>query len=122
MLTNNPMKQGILVILLLLSASLPLKAANVITALAGVKAYPNPWRSDKDANMSIRFEGMPASSLIKLFTISGHLVKELSADSGGNAAWDRTNDSGHLVASGVYIYLIIDPQGNETSGKLAIIR
>jgi hypothetical protein len=65
---------------------------------------------------------MPAASLVKLFTVSGREVKEISADSSGIATWDRTNDAGQQVASGVYIYLIIDPQGNETSGKLAIIK
>ena len=116
------MKRRILVILFLVAVAWPLPAANVATALNGAKAYPNPWRSDKHANMSIQFDGMPAASLIKIFTVSGHEVKELSADSNGKASWDRTNDAGQLVASGVYIFLIIDPQGNETSGKLAIIK
>jgi hypothetical protein len=112
-----------LVILLLLAVALPLRAAGVVsTSLAGVKAFPNPWRSDKHANMSITFDGMPAASAIKIFTVSAHEVKELSADSNGSALWDRTNDSGEQVASGVYIYLVIDPQGNHTSGKLAIIK
>jgi hypothetical protein len=117
------MKRQFLTLILFLSAfALPLKAANVITALSGAKAYPNPWRSDKHANLTIKFDGMPAASLIKIFTISGREVKQLNADSTGTASWDRTNDSGDFVASGVYIYLIIDPQGDETSGKLAIIK
>ena len=112
-----------LVILLLVAVALPLKAASVVTSsLAGAKAFPNPWRSDKHANMSVTFDGMPASSVIKIFTVSAREVKQLTADSSGSALWDRTNDSGEPVASGVYIYLIIDPQGNHTSGKLAIIK
>ncbi len=112
-----------LVILLLLAVALPLKAASVVsTSLSGVKAFPNPWRSDKHANISIKFDNMPAASVIKIFTVSAHEVKQLSADSIGSALWDRTNESGESVASGVYIYLVIDPQGNQTSGKLAIIK
>src|SRR5882672_4620902 len=109
------MKRRFLAILFLVAVAWPLPAANVVTALSGAKAYPNPWRSDKHANMSIKFDGMPAASLIKIFTVSGHEVKQFSADSGGTAAWGRTNDAGELVASGVYIFLIIDPQGNVTS-------
>ena len=110
------------VALCLLALALPVHAAaTVSTSLAAVKVFPNPWRVDKHANTSVRFEGMPAASTIKLFTVSAHEIKTLSADSGGNATWDRTNDGGERVASGVYIYLIIDPQGNDTSGKLAII-
>jgi hypothetical protein len=112
-----------LVALLLLAIPLPLIAAGVVTtSLGGVKAFPNPWRSDKHANTSIKFDNMPAASVIKIFTVSAHEVKQLSADSNGSALWDRTNDSGDSVASGVYIYLVIDPQGNQTSGKLAIIK
>ena len=112
-----------LVVLLLIAVALPLRAANTVsTTLNGVKAFPNPWRSDKHSNMSVTFDGMPASSVIKIFTVSAREVKQLSADSNGTALWDRTNDSGDAVASGVYIYLVIDPQGNHTSGKLAIIK
>ena len=96
--------------------------ANVVaTNLGSVKAYPNPWRSDKHANTSIKFDNLPAASTVKVFTVSAEEVRSLSADSNGSVLWDRTNESGERVASGIYIYLVIDPQGNETSGKLAII-
>ena len=107
----------------LLAAALPLKASTtVVPNLSNVRAYPNPWRVDKHANTSVKFDGMPAGSTVKIFTIAAEEVKKLSADSAGSVSWDRTNDSGQSVASGVYIYLIIDPQGNQTSGKLAIIK
>ena len=117
------MTKKLLTALCFLGLTMPaLGAAVVATSLGNVKAYPNPWRVDKHANTPIKFDNMPAASTIKLFTVSGHEVTTLSADSNGMAAWYRTNDSGDLVASGIYIYLIIDPQGNETSGKLAIIK
>jgi hypothetical protein len=106
----------------LLASTVPLRAAGMVsTSLGAVKAYPNPWRSDKHANTSIKFDNMPPASTVKIFTVSAQEVRTLSADSGGSALWDRLNESGERVASGVYIYLIIDPQGSETSGKLAII-
>lgn len=101
----------------------PVMAASVSTnPLAGAKAYPNPWRVDQHSNTSVTFTGMPGGSQIKIFTISAHLVRELTADSSGTIGWDRKNSAGQDVASGVYIYLIIDPQGNDTSGKIAIIK
>lgn len=116
------MKRASLLILSLLGVAVSVHAANVVaTSLSTVRAYPNPWRVDKHANSSIKFDNMPPASTIKIFTVSAEEVKKLSADSNGAAAWDRTNESGERVASGVYIYLIIDPQGNDTSGKLAII-
>jgi len=116
------MKREMIAILSLMLLSAPLHAASTVAAISSAKAYPNPWRADKHSNILIKFDTMPAASLVKIFTVSGRQVKELMADSMGLARWDRTNDSGDPVASGVYIYLIIDPQGNETSGKLAIIK
>src|SRR5258708_4137854 len=109
--TNNLMKRRILVMLFLVAAALPLRAASVVTGpLSGARAYPNPWRIDKHANMSIKFDNIPTGSTIKIFTISAHEVKQLTAVGSGTALWDRTNDGGQAVASGVYIYLVIDPQ------------
>ncbi len=117
------MKKQILTLVLALIPALPLYGATVAAgSLSGAKAYPNPWKIDQHASSMVTFDGMPASSKIKIFTVSAHLVKELAADSNGMALWDRTNSSGQQVASGIYIYLIIDPQGNDTSGKIAIIK
>ncbi len=119
-------KQVLLMALILsLSTLYLLRSAHgagvVAVSLGAVKAYPNPWRADKHANTPIKFDNLPTASTVKIFTISAHEVKTLSSDSTGIAAWDRTNEGGDRVASGVYIYLAIDPQGNSTSGKLAII-
>ena len=64
---------------------------------------------------------MAGGSDVKIFTASGHKVKELDGSS-GSATWDLTNDSGNQVASGIYLYLIKDSQGNKSHGKLAIIQ
>lgn len=117
------MKSKLFLSLAIAVIAAPLFGANVSTnPLSGAKAFPNPWRVDKHANSSVTFDGMPGGSKIKIFTISAHLVKELTADSSGIATWDRMNNSGQSVASGIYIYLIIDPQGNDTTGKIAIIK
>jgi hypothetical protein len=64
---------------------------------------------------------MATGSDVKIFTVSGHKIKDLDGSS-GSVTWDLTNDSGNQVASGIYIYLIKDSQGNKTKGKLAIIQ
>lgn len=105
------------------SFALPLYGAGVVTSsLNAAKVYPNPWRLDTHINTSITFDNLPAASTVKLFTVSGHEVRTLVADSSGLATWDRANDAGDKVASGLYLYLIADPAGNEATGKLAIIR
>ena len=87
--------------------------------------YPNPWRSDKHSGHPITFDQMASGSDVKIFTVSGHKVKELTAPS-GSVTWDLTNDSGDAVASGVYIYILrAQKAGSGTivkKGKVAIIR
>ena len=91
-------------------------------SLSNVRVYPNPWRKDKHSgHPSITFANLPTGSTVKLFTVSGRKVKALN-ESGGAATWDLTNDSGDKVASGIYVYLIIDGQGNKVEGKVAVIK
>lgn len=87
-----------------------------------IKIYPNPWRSDKHAaHPSITFDGLTVGTTIKIFTVSAHEVKELQTD-GPKIVWDLTNNSGDKVASGVYLYLITDSQGDKVQGKVAVIK
>jgi len=87
-----------------------------------VQVYPNPWRSDKHASHpTITFSGLLSGTTIKLFTISGHKVKELLTDE-SSISWDLTNTSGDKVASGIYLYVITDAQGNKVRGKVAVIK
>ena len=91
------------------------------TSTFSPRVYPNPWRSDKHSGHPITFDQMGAGSDLKIFTVSGHKVKELNG-SNGSATWDLTDDSGDPVASGIYIYLITDSQGDKVRGKMAVIR
>ncbi|HVO33036.1 MAG TPA: T9SS type A sorting domain-containing protein, partial [Elusimicrobiota bacterium] len=89
-----------------------------------VKIYPNPWRSDRHGGQPLTFGNVPPGSTIKIFTLSGHLVRTIqSSDSSTSATtWDLTNDGGSKVASGLYLYLATDAQGNRSTGKISIIR
>ena len=93
----------------------------VLQSLSNVYAYPNPWdiRHDSDKRQ-MTFANLPDGATVKLFTISGFLVKTLTA-SGGKAVWDLTNDSGQAAASGLYLYLASDPT-TKVTGKVAIIK
>ena len=95
-----------------------------ISGLTGVSAgrvSPNPWRSDRHGGVPITFDQLAPGSSVKIFTLSGRWVKTLSAP-GGFVNWDRTNDDGSLVASGIYLYVFTSPQGDSTRGRLAVIR
>jgi len=84
------------------------------------RIYPNPWRSDRHSGKQVIFDNLPSQTTVKIFTASGHLVKELNGT--GTIPWNLTNEKGDKVASGVYIYLVTDGQGNKAKGKVALVR
>ncbi|MFA5975534.1 MAG: T9SS type A sorting domain-containing protein, partial [Elusimicrobiota bacterium] len=96
-------------------------AAGPTAPSAAVRAYPNPWRPDRGYPKQIVFDNLPAGATVKIFTVSGHWVKNPPV-SGTIATWDLTNDSGDDVASGLYIYLVKAPNSQNFRGKLAIIK
>ena len=83
-------------------------------------AYPNPWDVRKYSKHQITFANLADGVTVKIFTISGFLVKSVSSAS-GNAVWDLTNDSGKMVASGLYLYVASNDK-NSVAGKIAIIK
>ncbi len=89
--------------------------------LSHSRVRPNPWRSDQHSGNPVTFDQITAGSTVKIFTVSGHWVKTLDSPN-GTAAWDLTTNSGEKVASGIYLYLITDGQGNKAHGKFAVIQ
>jgi len=100
------------------------------TDLRSVTVYPNPYKPgsgtahDSSAlGKGIVFSGLTARARVKIFTITGELVRDLDT-SGGLAIWDAANTSGNPAASGVYVFRITDPDDSShtATGKLAIER
>lgn len=100
------------------------------TNLDSVVVYPNPYKpnsgqayGDSLLGKGIVFSGLTERANIKIYTVAGELVRELDT-TGVLALWDAKNGSGASVASGVYIYLISDPDNSshKAKGKLAIIK
>ena len=84
---------------------------------SSVYPSPNPWDVRTAAGQPLIFRNFSAGDTIKLFTLSGFLVKTLNGPN-----WDLTNDSGQSVASGLYFFQVTDGNGGKAVGKLAIIR
>ncbi|HVA66441.1 MAG TPA: hypothetical protein VNK24_05900 [Elusimicrobiota bacterium] len=88
-------------------------------SLSQFKAWPDPLRpSVGETQMNFL---APANSRIRIYTLSGLLVKDLSAASDGTAVWDGTNQSGRPVASGVY-FVFAQGAGQEKTLKVAVQR
>jgi len=96
--------------------------------LSGAHAYPVPWKPNDGNDETgteqdgITFTNLSAEGVIKIYTISGELVREYdykSAD--GKWTWDVKTSRGEKVFSGVYIYYIKNEKEHKT-GRLIIIR
>lgn len=83
--------------------------------------YPNPFVADGSAN-AITFANLRQQTRVQILSEHGKVVKTLLKNgSNGDLDWDLTNDSGDAVASGIYLYRIIENE-KERMGKLAIVR
>jgi len=86
-----------------------------------LKIFPNPAKFP--LKQQIQIQGLVANSFIKIFSISGRLVKQFQAQGGNIAYWDGTGDDGNLVSSGVYIVLAYSSDGSQSVvGKIAVVR
>jgi streptogramin lyase len=97
--------------------------------LEAVYAYPNPATKEHEI---ITIDGrngthLPKGTNVKILDTAGRLVYETNVEigqeiKGGKVIWNKTNLSGNLVASGVYIVLLTSPDKSESSStKIAII-
>jgi hypothetical protein len=97
--------------------------------LKKVIVYPNPYKPGTggkyDRSDGIIFSNLTEKAEIKIYTISGELVRSMNKNNHEDRyVWDTKNNSGNTVASGVYIYRITNPDNSsdKTKGKVAIIR
>lgn len=97
--------------------------------LEEVYAYPNPVTKEHE---KVTIDGrngthLPRGTNVKILDTAGRLVYETNVEigqeiKGGKVIWNKTNLSGNLVASGVYIVLLTSPDKSESSStKIAII-
>ena len=87
-----------------------------------VTVYPNPYNPSGGYD-HINFSHLTSQATIRIFNIAGELVRTIEeTDNDGLALWYADNESGTPVASGVYIYIVTNPQGEKKTGKVAIIK
>ena len=111
-------------------------AASAKEDLDKINVVPNPYIStDKweKRNVSqtgrgerrIDFTNLPANCTVRIYTITGSLVKTLYKDSSptnGSLSWNLVTEDGMDIAYGLYIYHVEAPGVGEKIGKFAIIK
>lgn len=93
-----------------------------------VSVVPNPFYRSSGFQLAgdtklIQFVNLSQMCTIRIYTIRGDLVKTIEHENttSGVAYWNQISDYGQYVKSGMYFYHISNPQGEEKSGKFAII-
>ena len=84
-----------------------------------VMVYPSPYIKGRSLGERINFKNLPKGAILRIYTISRELIKEIKhkdTTDGGSEEWDISG-----VASGVYIYCIESSQRKKT-GKVSIVK
>ncbi|HUI30926.1 MAG TPA: type IX secretion system sortase PorU [Candidatus Acidoferrales bacterium] len=115
------------------SAAFDLESSQQLS-LMNVYNYPDPFR-DATAftfqRTAVGGPGEPVNVKIKVFTLSGRLIKTIQAygltDTFVKIDWNGLDDDGNRLANGVYLYKVIvstvdGSQTSEAIGKMAVLR
>jgi len=92
------------------------------TNLDNIVAYPNPLNYSTSNSKTVSFVGLTDDSIVRIYNVAGELVRELNTILNGKCIWDIKNNSGDLIASGVYIFIVTNSENDRKIGKIAIIK
>ncbi len=90
-------------------------------SLGSITPIPNPYINNGSAYMKFGETGLVSDADIRIFTVSGLLVRKLGFLEAAGVGWDGKNSSGQRVASGVYYITVTAPDGKTSRGKIAVI-
>ncbi|NOY59037.1 MAG: T9SS type A sorting domain-containing protein [Calditrichaeota bacterium] len=96
--------------------------------LNNIKVVPNPFH-DKSIKYNwpgeqnkLLFINLPLKCTIKIFTVTGDLVKTIEHDNGTTEeSWNQITQDNQLIFSGVYIFYVESEMGNKV-GKFVVVR
>ena len=89
------------------------------------RIFPNPFNPAAASRGKIKITDIPISCVLEIYNATGGLIRSLNErDFGDNGwmEWDGKNQSGELVPSSIYYYMIQDAVGNTKKGKIAIVK
>lgn len=108
--------------------------------LDDIMVIPNPYKvsnifeapvtgTNLQHNRELHFTGIPAPSTLRIFTVSGVLIREidiqesdLTSEYGGSYIWDMLTKDNLEISYGIYIYQIEAPGIGEKVDKFAVIK
>ncbi|MBP1654979.1 MAG: hypothetical protein H6Q28_1535, partial [Bacteroidetes bacterium] len=91
-----------------------------------VAAYPNPFNASTTIRVKLPLSVSPDQVAVRMFNTLGQVVRTFDAMAmagTGRASyvWDGRNDQGVAMASGMYVFVLSSPRGNQ-SMKLMMVK
>ncbi len=103
-------------------------AADAQAALKKIKVVPNPYFVSFSSMVEtaqgetvLTFQPVPERCTIRIYTLTGDLVRTIQHNGGGEARWNLQSENRQQIASGTYFYHVDSPYGTQT-GRFAIIK
>jgi hypothetical protein len=97
-------------------------------ALDALAIVPNPYKGASDYELSnlsdiVRFTNMPQNATIRVFTLSGTLVKTINKSGPSTSLdWDLTTEEDLPLASGMYLVHVEVPDVGEKVIKFGVVK
>lgn len=89
--------------------------------LQNLIVYPNPF--ERAAGHSyVTFEGLTQQVTIRIFNLSGELVRKEEVSSQYSWDWDLKNTEGEELARGIYVWVVTNPAEEKKTAKIGIIK
>jgi hypothetical protein len=104
------------------------KNVKSVDKMAKVHVVPNPFKVSSGfqglgQEGAVGFYGLPAKCTIRIFSYAGQLVETIEHDeSVFSTAWFQVTRNRQDIASGVYLYVVTTPEGDQTTGKFIIAK
>ena len=96
------------------------------------RVVPNPFSLSRDktesnyqSGLNIRFTGVPAKSTIRIYSVSGDLMRVIHHDdpNAGEAVWTQNDRfSSATVGTGVYYFVVENASGKTQKGTFVVLR
>jgi hypothetical protein len=104
-------------------------AASGPVDLTKIHTVPDPYLGTSLYDLSptskqLMFVNLPPEATIRIYTLTGILIDVIvheDVTAGGRAVWSVRNRNQQFVASGVYFFHVVTPEGQEHVGKFTII-
>ena len=80
--------------------------------------FPNPFKPS--SGIPLTFARLAPGGRVRIFSLTGESVAEVSADGGGTAQWSGRNASGRTAASGIYWVLADGADGSRKTFKIVV--